>query len=300
MATQYDLPYTGGQVTALLAKVAELEGEMPQAVSDLPNDAGYITSADVPTKTSDLTNDSGFITNATVPTKTSDLTNDSGFITVTPVNNEATRATAAENAISDRVTTIEAKIPSAASASNKLVDKEYVDTSISTASATFRGTSATGLSQQQFLNWANSLTHDKNDYVFWNTVDGSGNTIYKRYKYDGSAWVFEYNLDNTPLTTAQWAAVNSGITSAKVTAFTAKYDKPVGGIPKTDLASAVQTSLGKADTAYQLPGAGIPQTDLASAVQTSLGKADTALQQADLANYISLGAIVENNVVINI
>ena len=33
--------------------------------------------------------------------------------------------------------------------------------------------------------------------------------------------------------------------------WTAKYDKPSGGIPKTDLASAVQTSLGKADSALQ-------------------------------------------------
>lgn len=31
----------------------------------------------------------------------------------------------------------------------------------------------------------------------------------------------------------------------------AKYDKPSGGIPKTDLASDVQTSLGKADTSIQ-------------------------------------------------
>lgn len=30
-----------------------------------------------------------------------------------------------------------------------------------------------------------------------------------------------------------------------------KYVKPSGGIPATDLASAVQTSLGKADTALQ-------------------------------------------------
>ena len=56
------------------------------------------------------------------------------------------------------------------------------------------------------------------------------------------------------------------------------YSKPSSGIPKTDLASAVRTSLGKADSAYQLPSGGIPSTDLASAVQTSLGKADTALQ----------------------
>lgn len=54
---------------------------IPTKTSDLTNDSGFITSADVPTKTSDLTNDSGFITSASVPTKTSDLTNDSGFIT---------------------------------------------------------------------------------------------------------------------------------------------------------------------------------------------------------------------------
>ncbi len=56
------------------------------------------------------------------------------------------------------------------------------------------------------------------------------------------------------------------------------YQKPSGGIPKADLASGVQTSLGKADTAFQKPSGGIPASDLATAVQTSLGKADTALQ----------------------
>lgn len=49
-------------------------------------------------------------------------------------------------------------------------------------------------------------------------------------------------------------------------------------ITKTYLASDVQTSLGKADTAYQKASTGIPKTDLESAVQTSLGKADSALQ----------------------
>ena len=66
-----------------------------------------------------------------------------------------------------------------------------------------------------------------------------------------------------------------------------KYEKPITGIPKTDLASDVQTSLGKADSAlqseqytgtYSKPSGGIPKTDLDSGVQTSLGKADTALQ----------------------
>ena len=44
------------------------------------------------------------------------------------------------------------------------------------------------------------------------------------------------------------------------------YQKPATGIPSTDLASAVQTSLGKADTAYQKPQTGIPASDLASGV----------------------------------
>ena len=57
------------------------------------------------------------------------------------------------------------------------------------------------------------------------------------------------------------------------------YQKPSTGIPKTDMASAVQTSLGKADTAYQKPSNGIPSTDMTSAVQTSLGKAETAYQK---------------------
>lgn len=51
--------------------------------------------------------------------------------------------------------------------------------------------------------------------------------------------------------------------SSVQTVIDGKYVKPSGGIPATDLATAVQTSLGKADTAYQKPSGGIPDTDLA-------------------------------------
>lgn len=44
---------------------------------------------------------------------------------------------------------------------------------------------------------------------------------------------------------------NKFVTSSEKTTWSAKYTKPSGGIPKTDLASAVQTSLNKADTAIQ-------------------------------------------------
>ena len=74
-------------------------------------------------------------------------------------------------------------------------------------------------------------------------------------------------------------APTTKLTEAVAKAETA-YQKPADGIAKSDLASAVQTSLGKADSAYQKPSTGIPKTDLASAVQTSLGKADAAAPQA--------------------
>lgn len=54
--------------------------------------------------------------------------------------------------------------------------------------------------------------------------------------------------ESDPIFSASAAAT---ITSTNITTWTNKYSKPTGGIPKTDLASAVQTSLGKADTALQ-------------------------------------------------
>lgn len=85
------------------------------------------------------------------------------------------------------------------------------------------------------------------------------------------------------------AVTESTVSGWGFTKNTGTYSKPSTGIPKTDLASAVQTSLSKADTAlqsyteqytgtYSKPSGGIPKSDLASAVQTSLGKADSALQ----------------------
>lgn len=46
-------------------------------------------------------------------------------------------------------------------------------------------------------------------------------------------------------------STNKFVTSSQITSWNAKYDKPNSGIPKTDLADDVQTSLDKADTAIQ-------------------------------------------------
>lgn len=76
------------------------------------------------------------------------------------------------------------------------------------------------------------------------------------------------------LSTVQLAAVNSGITAGKVSTYdgyqsqiNGKYTKPSGGIPKTDLASDVQTSLTKANSALQKPSS--PTTESAITINSS-------------------------------
>lgn len=85
-------------------------------------------------------------------------------------------------------------IPSTAGANNKLADEQYVNNAVSEYSAQFLGTSAQNLTEEQFLAWANTLDADNNDYCYWWTVDSDSKTIYKRYKYNVTDWLFEYNV----------------------------------------------------------------------------------------------------------
>lgn len=154
--------------------------------------------------------------NIVVPTKTSDITNDSNFpVDANYVHTDNNYTTAEKQQLADvagRVSTIEGKIPNAATNSNQLADKNFVNSSIATSTASFRGTSVSGLTEEQFTTWANSLTHDLNDYVYWVTVDAAGNTLFKRYKYDGTNWVYEYTLNNSSFTSDEWTAIQSGAT----------------------------------------------------------------------------------------
>lgn len=85
-------------------------------------------------------------------------------------------------------------IPSTAGANNPLADQQYVDDAVSEYSAHFLGTSAPGLTEQEFLEWADSLEKDNNDYCNWLTTDIDNKTIYKRYKYNGTQWLYEYDV----------------------------------------------------------------------------------------------------------
>lgn len=135
----------------------------------------------------------------------------------TAIGAEETRAKAAEKQNADDIDNIEAVIPSQASAQNHLADKNFVNSSISTNTANFVGT-YNSLAELQAVQ-----APTNNDYGFVIEQDAAGNEYYDRYKYAASSqqWLFEYKVESTPFTAAQWAAIQSGITSALVTKLSA-------------------------------------------------------------------------------
>ena len=110
-----------------------------------------------------------------------------------------------------------------------MADKDYVNTGIATATATFRGTYHvindlslnTSATHEQIAAKLSTVvtTADQNDYCFVQIPENasSSNIIrVERYKYADNAWAYEYDLNNSGFTSAQWAAINSGVTSTNV------------------------------------------------------------------------------------
>lgn len=123
------------------------------------------------------------------------------------------------------ISIINDKIPSQASSSNQLADKDFVNSSISTNTAYFDGSWATYVaipSTESGFTTAGYPAPTNNNYLVVvedETQDGGT----WRYKYvdDGTAyakskWKVEYEVNETPLTAAQLAALNSGATSTNI------------------------------------------------------------------------------------
>lgn len=148
--------------------------------------------------------------NITVPTSINDLT------TTTQqdaINSGATSTNIGQIATNaSGISAINDLIPSQATSSNQLADKNFVNSSIATNTANFIGTFTSVADLEAY-----SGTLTNNDYAFVETTDTAGNTLYDRYKWNGTEWLFEYELNNSSFTSDQWASINSGITSNDVT-----------------------------------------------------------------------------------
>ena len=209
----------------------------------------------VPTSTSQLVNDSGFITSAAITGKVDrtelarvaftgdyddledkpEIPSLDGYATETYVGNAVSthnESTTAHQDIRNEISGISVLIPTQATSDNQLADKNFVNSSIATETATFRGT----YNEVSDLSLTTAATHsdiaaalvnvisvaDSNDYAFVQipTSDLTPTEIasIERYKYaTGAGWQYEYTLNNSGFTAAQWAAINSGITTGLVT-----------------------------------------------------------------------------------
>lgn len=189
-----------------------------------------------------LNQSSDEIINITVPTQASDVgalpdsTTINDLTTSTQqdaLNSGATSTNIGQIATNtSAISTINSKIPSAATTSNQLADKQYVDNAIQTNSAHFRG---------NWADWATVPT-DVNDYpadddgnktptvndymVVQDASDYTGDTLDGAWQFtytgdwatNGKAgWLPRFQINENPLTPAQQAALDSGITSTLVT-----------------------------------------------------------------------------------
>ena len=115
----------------------------------------------------------------------------------------------------------------------------FVNSSIATATAEFLGTlSLTDLSLNYGAtnaqiaaalashSWPAGVTPDNNDYCFVaiNNPQTTSVDEYRRFKFDGTEWKYEYTLNNSSFTQAQWDAINSGLSAGDKTA----YDAHIG------------------------------------------------------------------------
>ena len=275
-----ELDDASGDLTAILDRLSGLEDDIAELqgnVDDLEN-----SKQDILTAGENITILNNEIS-ASVPDElvqdiesiredVGKLQTDTGALT-TAIATEESRAGAAELQLRLDIGSINIKIPTQASAENQLADKSFVNSTVGTNTAYFKGTHETVddlLAVQDATN---------NDYAFvtnsvvkyeelnpdfpnvsaLNSYDGNLtnfdyawvvneedntkfdlyrydiileswdlrvskteknqvtlNTAYNRYKYNGSSWIYEYTLNNSSFTAAQWAAINSGITGTAV------------------------------------------------------------------------------------
>lgn len=166
-----------------------------------------------------------------VYTLPSNIATDSDVATVqSNLDAEITARGNADTTLQNGINTINGKIPSAASTTNQLADKNFVNSSINAFAAYYITKNAAGdpFATKAELNAATIFysggavrTPTTNDYCIVladeTKQSETGVDPTTRYSYQGNQWEYQYTINNTPLTAAQLNAINSGITSALVT-----------------------------------------------------------------------------------
>ena len=131
-----------------------------------------------------------------------------------------------KNAVYDKINSIDAVIPSAATSSNQLADKDYVNDWINSVTAYYITKNAQGdqwatraelFAATTFYSWWVVRVPTKNDYTIVLSDEQHDNAT-TRYIYN-SGWEYQYTVNETAMTQAQLDALNSWITAAKVSTY---------------------------------------------------------------------------------
>lgn len=194
---------------------------IPTDNCQLANGCCYAKTCDIPTDNCQLANWCGYTT-CTWTLTSSNISNTAygsswcGVTTVAP----------SKNAVYAKVNSIDALIPSAATCSNQLADKDYVNDSINSVTAYYITKNAAGdqfatyaelAAATTFYSWGVVRVPTRNDYTIV-LDDETHDDEVTRYIYN-SGWEYQYTINESPMTQAQLDALNSWITAAKVSAY---------------------------------------------------------------------------------
>lgn len=133
-----------------------------------------------------------------------------------------------ESNINDSITAITVKIPTQASSTNQLADKDFVNSSINNVAAFYITYNAAGdafptradlINATVFYSGGEIRTPTRNDYAIVRADEAEDNAT-TRFSYQNSQWEFQYVVNETSMTAAQLAAINSGITDTLVAQIT--------------------------------------------------------------------------------
>ena len=140
---------------------------------------------------------------------------------------------------------------------------DFVNSSVSTNTAYFIGTFN---SLSDLENYSGEVSN--NDYAFVVSVDLNSNTVYNRYKYnsENETWNFEYSLNNSSFTAAEWETIQSGLTANDRT----NYNNHLANTNNPHSVTKAQVGLGNVDNTSDA------NKPVSTAMQTALdAKQDT-------------------------
>ena len=118
------------------------------------------------------------------------------------------------------INTIKEKIPTQATNNNQLADKDFVNSSLNSITAFYITKNANGDQfnnkseldgATEFYSGGELRVPTRNDYCIVLEDETKDNST-TRYIYQNNQWEFQYIVNETPLTSEQIKAINSGIT----------------------------------------------------------------------------------------